>query len=92
MVHWKDGSESWINLSEMKESHPVETAEFAKAQGIDQELAFAWWVPYTLHKRDVILVADKSRVMKKTHKYEIEIPRSIEHMYELDTKNGNTIW
>ena len=31
LVHWKDGSDSWINLSEMKESHHVETAEFAKA-------------------------------------------------------------
>ena len=31
LLHWKDRSESWINLSEIKESHPVETAEFAKA-------------------------------------------------------------
>ena len=31
LVHWKDGSKSWINLSEMKESHPIETTEFAKA-------------------------------------------------------------
>ena len=92
LVHRKDGSESWINLSEMKESHPVETAEFAKAQGINQEPAFILWVPYTLCKRDVILATVKSRVMKKTHKYGIEIPRSIKHTYELDAKNGNTMW
>ena len=92
LVHWRDGSESWVKLSEMKESHPVETAEFAKARGIYCEPAFAWWVPYTLRKRDVILAAVKSRIRKKTHKYGIEIPTSIEHAIELDRKIGNSLW
>jgi hypothetical protein len=48
LVQWRDGSESWIQLNDMKESHPVETAEFAKARGIDDEVVFAYWVPYTL--------------------------------------------
>ena len=48
LVRWKGGAESWIDLKDMKESHPVELAEFAKARGIDQEPAFALWVPYTL--------------------------------------------
>ena len=26
---WKDGSTTWETLSELKESHPVQTAEFA---------------------------------------------------------------
>eukprot|EP00957_Ditylum_brightwellii_P137489 10482321-Ditylum_brightwellii.AAC.1 len=34
LVKWKDYSESWISFKDMKESHPVETAEYAKAQGI----------------------------------------------------------
>ena len=50
LVQWMDGSESWIPLRDMKESHPVETAEFAKAKGISDEAAFAYWVPYTLKK------------------------------------------
>ena len=45
----------------MKEAHPVEVTKFAKARGIADELAFAWWVPYTLWKDDdVILTAVKS--------------------------------
>ena len=32
LVHWKDESESWVKLSDMKESHPVETAEFKGSQ------------------------------------------------------------
>ena len=30
LVRWKDGSEYWIPLKYMKESHPVKNAKFAK--------------------------------------------------------------
>ena len=39
----------------MKESHPVEVAEYARARGIDKEPAFEWWVPHTLKTWQVIL-------------------------------------
>ena len=42
LVKWKDESETWIRLVDMKESHPIEVAEFAVAQGIEDEPAFAW--------------------------------------------------
>ena len=42
LVKWRDQSESWVKLAELKESHPVETAEFAKSRGIDDEAAFIW--------------------------------------------------
>jgi hypothetical protein len=72
LVKWVDTSESRIPLKDMKESHPVETAEFAKARGIADEPAFAWWVPYTLRKRDVILSKLKARIQKTlvTRKYQ----------------------
>jgi hypothetical protein len=41
-AEWKDGSTSWEELADLKESYPVEVAEYAKAQGIDHEPAFAW--------------------------------------------------
>ena len=92
LVRWKDQSESWVPLKDMKESHPVEVAEFAKARGIHEEPAFAWWVPYTLRKRDVIIAAIKTRIRKTTHKYGIEIPTTIEHAYRIDAANGDTFW
>ena len=92
MVLWSDGSQSWIDLNIMKESNPVEVAEFAMAHGIDKEPAFRWWVPYTLRKRDIIVSAVKTRAKKTTHKYGIEIPRSIAHAQELDSQNGDTLW
>ena len=70
----------------------METAEFARARGIDDEAAFAWWVPYTLRKRDVILSKIKARIRKTTHKYGIEIPTSVEHAKQIDIRNRNTFW
>jgi hypothetical protein len=63
-VSWKDGSTSWEPLCNLKESNPIELAEYAIANKIAQELAFAWWVPYTLKKRDRIILAIKSRYAK----------------------------
>ena len=92
LINWKDKSKALINLADMKEAHPVETAEYARARGISNEPAFAWWVPYTLRKREVILTAVKNRIRRMTHKYGIEIPRDVEHVHEIDGRNGNTLW
>ncbi len=92
LVLWKDGSESWVALKDMKESHPVETAEYACASGIDEEPAFAWWVPYTLKKRDVIVSAIKARVRKVTHKYGVVLPSTVAQALDEDKKNGNKLW
>ena len=92
LIKWKAKSKTWINLADMKEAHPVETAEYARARGISNEPAFAWWVPYTLRKREVILAAVKNWIRKMTHKYGIEIPRDVEHAHEIDARNGYTLW
>ena len=92
LIQWKDGSEQWIPLKDMKESHPVECAEFAKARGIADEPAFVWWVPYTLRKRDVIISSVKSRIRRTMHKHGTEIPTSLEHARRLDIKNGDDFW
>jgi hypothetical protein len=76
----------------MKESHPVEVAEFATARGIVDEPAFCWWIPYTLRKRGVILSAVKSRIRPTTHKYGIELPSCAKHTNALDAKKGDMFW
>jgi len=91
-VQWKDGTKQWVPLKLMKESNPLHVAEFVTAKGIADEPAFAWWVPYTLKKRERIIAAVSSRVAKRTHKFGIEVPTSIEHARELDKKNGNRYW
>ena len=78
--------ESWATLADMKESHLVETPEFACARGTNDEAAFVWWVPYTLHKHDGILSAVRSRLRKTMHKNGIKIPNNVNHAMELATE------
>jgi hypothetical protein len=66
-IQWKNGTTSWERLSDMKESKPVEVAEYAVSRAIDHEPAFAWWVPATLKHRNRIIVA---AVIKQKHKPE----------------------
>ena len=56
------------------------------------ECAFAYWVPYVLKKRDVIVGAVKARARKTSHKYGIELPRDVNNAYEIDESNGNHFW
>ena len=91
-VRWRNGSTSWEKLSELKESYPVQVAEYAASQGIEDEPAFAWWVPYVFKKRERILSAIKSRYHKRTHKLGFELPKDVEQAIAIDKKNGNTLW
>lgn len=44
---------TWIPLKDIKQSHPVQVAEFAVARGIDKLPQFSWWVKHTLKKREM---------------------------------------
>ena len=79
-------------MKDLKESNPVEIAEFATARGIKNEPAFSWWIPYMLQKRDAILLAIKMQVQKTTHKYGVKILSSVDHAKEIDRANGNHMW
>ncbi len=47
-VLWKDRTSSWEPLENLKASNPGEVAEYAIANNISNEAAFAWWVPFTV--------------------------------------------
>jgi hypothetical protein len=92
---WKDGSTSWENLADLKESHPLETTEYAVTQGIDHKPAFNWWVPHVLKKHDWIISLVRKRTtryLKRTHKFGIEVPKTVKEALALYRKNGNTLW
>jgi hypothetical protein len=92
---WKDGSTSWENLADLKESHPLETAEYAVTHGIDHKPAFNWWVPCVLKKRDRIISLVCKRTthyLKRTPKFGIEMPMTVKEALALHGKNGNTLW
>ncbi len=86
---------SWENLSNLKESHPIETSKYVKIISINHEPAFNWWVPHICKKRDRIILLVKKRnprFLKKTHKFGIEVPKTIRDALDIDRRNGNTFW
>ena len=94
-VTWKDGSTTWEKLSDLKESHPVITAEYAVSQSLEFEPAFNWWVPFTLKKRNRIISLVKkrnARYLKRDEKFGIKVPKSVKEAYLIDEENGNTFW
>ena len=91
-VEWKDGSTLWERLADLKESNPLQVADYAISKGIEGEPAFAWWVPHTIQRRNRIIAAVKTRYHKRTHKFGIEIPKTFADCVRIDTQNGNTLW
>jgi hypothetical protein len=91
-VKWKDGTTTWEPSSVLKESNPVEVAQYAVSNKIDDEPAFAWWVPFTLKKQESIISALNKRYWKRTHKFGIRLPHTVEEALEIDKENNNDLW
>lgn len=91
-VEWKDGSSSWLTLKDLKNSNAVDVAEYAKANRIDQEPAFDWWIHDVLKRRDRLIKMARSHRLKTGYKFGIRVPDSVEEAIEIDTINGNTLW
>ena len=91
-IEWEDRSTSWMPLVDIKETIPVDVAEYAKANRLDKEPAFAWWVPHTLKKRDQIISAVHKRVRLPSTKYGIRVPQSTRQALEFDRINGDSVW
>jgi len=39
-VEWRNGTTSWLPLKTLKETNPIQVADYAKANKIDMEPAF----------------------------------------------------
>jgi hypothetical protein len=91
-VLWKDNSTSWEPLKDMKEAYPIQVAEYAVSRGIQDQMAFKWWVPSTLKRQTRIIKAMKSRYVRRTHKYGIQLPKSTSEAYEIDKETGTDFW
>ena len=91
-VEWKYGTTSWIPLKYLKESNPVQVSEYAVTNKIAEEPDFAWWVRHVLRRRDSILEKVKSCYWSKTHKFGIELPKSVKAAIDIDRKTGTDFW
>ena len=92
LVLWKDGMSTWIPLKDLKESNPVQVAEYAMANRIGSEPAFNWWIHEVLRRKKRILSQVRSRYSRRTHKFGIEIPKTVKEALELDKTSGTNLW
>ena len=79
----------------MKESHTVQTAEYALAQEIYHETVLNWWVNTVFSKSLQMISLVKKRnacYLNNTHKFGIDVPKLVAQAYAMDEKNGNTLW
>ena len=91
-VEFDDGSTQWVSLKALKETNPVDVAEYAVANNIADEVAFRYWVPYTLNQREKVISSISHRVRKTKSKFGIEIPTNMVEVADFDRRNGNHLW
>jgi hypothetical protein len=92
LVEFTNGEIQWLPLKVVKESNPIELADYAVNNKIDNEPAFKWWVPYTLRKRERIVKKVKAKYWRTTHKFGIRLPKNVEEALRIDAENNNTLW
>jgi hypothetical protein len=77
----------------MKESYPVQLADYSVQARLSEEPVFAWWVPHTLLRNCYRIIAKiKSKYKTRTHKFGIKIPKTAAEARQFDAENGNTLW
>ena len=91
-VEFANGDTEWVALKDVKGSNPIELADYAQNHGLLEEPAFAWWAPYTLKKRTAIISKTVPKYWRTTHKFGIEVPKTVERAYEIDKENKNDLW
>jgi len=89
---WADGTTSWELLRILKDSNPLEVAEYVETQGLSHEPAFAWWVKDALRRKKRTIQKVKTRYWQRTHKFGIRLPKSVAEALKLDEENGNNLW
>ncbi len=92
LVSWKDGTTDWVPLKELKASNPIELVEYAAANEISEEPAFAWWVKDVPWKQNQIVAKIKSRYWKMTHKFGLKLPHSVQEALQIDEETGTDCW
>jgi hypothetical protein len=77
-VEWRNGDTSWIPLKDLKDTNTVKLAEYAIANQISDEPAFAWWVPKVIKHRKRIIAKLKKKYWRTEYKFGIRLPKTVE--------------
>jgi hypothetical protein len=91
-ITWKDGSTSWHSLSDIKNSYPIQLAEYAIANNLQNEPAFVWWIKPTLKRKKAFIKTTRARYAKRSHKFGIRVPQTVEEAIAIDKATNTTFW
>ena len=85
-----DTVERYQIRKDIKASNYVELAEYAVANNIQYEPAFKWWVNNFLCKRYQSISKVKAKYWRKTYKFGIQVPKTVDKACKIDRKKGTT--
>jgi hypothetical protein len=91
-IQWQDGTSSWHPLNERKNSFPIHLAEYALKHKLQDEPVFCWWVKQVLRQKKYMMKAVKTRYARRTHKFGIQLPNTIEEALAIDRETNTTFW
>jgi hypothetical protein len=70
----------------------LQVIDYAILHSLQDEPAFAWWLPtYTDHRNRIIKTV-KTRAVKKNIKFGIQIPQSVQEALKIDSDTKTTYW
>ena len=75
LIQWKDGITEWVTFNYMKNSYPVQMAEYVVHLRIAGDTAFAWWIQHVLAKYNRIIENMRSKYWVCIHKLGLKIPK-----------------
>jgi hypothetical protein len=91
-IEWRDGSSSWHPMNKIKNSFPLHLAEYAVKHGIQEELAFKWWIKEAFRRKKYMIKAAQTRYARRTHKFGIKLPNSVDEALAIDRETNTTYW
>ena len=86
-MEWKYGCSNCISIKDLKNSYPVELADYSIKHNINDNTDFSCWVPNVRNKMTAIIVNVNSKYWQRMHKYGIKIPKYVNEAYRIVTKN-----
>ena len=92
MVLCKYGSTNWIQIKVVKDSNPVDVAEYAVENRIQDKPYFAWWVSKVPRRQNIIISKAKSKYCSTTNKSRIRFTKAAEEALNIDKEAGNCNW
>jgi hypothetical protein len=81
-----------IPLKDIKDTNPVEVAEYAIANKIDHEPAFAWWIKTVMRKTERIISKLQKKYWRTEYKFGVRIPKTVNEALQIDKATGTTHW